>query len=76
MVYDPDKSFWTGIGLQQNNDDVPKVVVTDIKIPFWRTVVIMLKWMAASIPAAIVFYLILFMIGIVFGIMGAVSGTI
>jgi hypothetical protein len=28
--------------------------ITDIKIPFWRLVVILVKWTIAAIPAAII----------------------
>jgi hypothetical protein len=29
-------------------------VITDIKIPFWRAVVILVKWAIAAVPAAII----------------------
>jgi VIT1/CCC1 family predicted Fe2+/Mn2+ transporter len=33
-------------------------VITDIKIPFWRLVVIFVKWAIAAIPAAIIIAII------------------
>jgi hypothetical protein len=32
--------------------------ITDIKIPFWRLVVIFVKWAIAAIPAAIILTLL------------------
>jgi hypothetical protein len=32
-------------------DDKREVVVTDVKIPFWSMVVLMVKWAVAAIPA-------------------------
>lgn len=34
--------------------DVARVVVTDIRMPFWSMVTFMVKWAVASIPAFIV----------------------
>jgi hypothetical protein len=35
--------------------DTPNtIVVTDVKIPFWSLVVLMVKWALASIPAVII----------------------
>jgi hypothetical protein len=31
-----------------------EVVVTDVKIPFWSMVVLMVKWAIAAIPAVII----------------------
>jgi hypothetical protein len=48
-----------------------EVVVTDIKIPFWSMVVLMVKWALAAIPAII----ILIVIGSVLSmILGALFG--
>lgn len=41
------------------------VTITDINIPFWRAAGIMLKWMFASIPALLVFYLVMFAVSMV-----------
>jgi hypothetical protein len=39
--------------------DLPReTVVTDIKIPFWSMVVLLVKWALASIPALIVLIVI------------------
>lgn len=35
-------------------DIPPTVVVTDIKIPFWSLVVLMVKWALAAIPALVI----------------------
>jgi hypothetical protein len=48
-----------------------EIVVTDIKIPFWSMVVLMVKWALAAIPAII----ILIVIGSVLSmILGALFG--
>jgi hypothetical protein len=35
-------------------DPANTIVVTDIKIPFWSLVVLMVKWALAAIPAVII----------------------
>jgi hypothetical protein len=35
-------------------DEKREVVVTDVKIPFWSMVVLMVKWAVAAIPALII----------------------
>jgi len=35
-------------------DEKREVVVTDLKIPFWSMVVLMVKWAVAAIPALII----------------------
>jgi hypothetical protein len=40
------------------SEDRREVVVTDIKIPFWSMVVLMVKWAIAAIPAVIILMLI------------------
>jgi len=54
-----------------------RVAIADIDIPFWRMVAIILKWSFASIPAVIIFSII---IGIVAAVLGgammAIVGTI
>lgn len=47
------------------------VVVTDIDLPFWRIVGIMVKWSLASIPAFIILAIIGFCIFVVLAIPGA-----
>jgi len=46
--------------------------ITDVNIPFGRMIVIILKWMLASIPAMIVMYIIMF--GIMLLFVGGVGG--
>ncbi len=36
-----------------NNENFTRVVVTDIKMPFWSMVRFMVKWAIAAIPALI-----------------------
>lgn len=45
-----------------------KVSITNVDIPFGRMVIIIFKWMLASIPAAILMYAIMFGIMLVFGV--------
>lgn len=39
-------------------DDKREVIVTDVKIPFWSMVVLMVKWAIAAIPAVIILLVI------------------
>ena len=39
-------------------DSTHEVVVTDIKIPFWSMVVLMVKWALAAIPAIVILIVI------------------
>lgn len=39
-------------------DNARETVVTDIKIPFWSMVVLLVKWALASIPAVIILVII------------------
>jgi len=39
-------------------DSTNTIVVTDIKIPFWSLVVLMVKWALASIPAVLILVVI------------------
>jgi hypothetical protein len=41
-----------------------RVAIADVDIPFWRLVAIMIKWMFAAIPAAIIFGIIISIISI------------
>ena len=43
-----------------------RTTITDISIPFGRMIVIILKWMLASIPAMILMYIIMFGIMLIF----------
>ena len=44
------------------SEDRREVVVTDVKIPFWSMVVLMVKWAIAAIPAVIILMLIVALI--------------
>ena len=44
-----------------------RVILTDVRIPFWRMVLIILKWALASIPAAILMWLIFAGVMLIFG---------
>ncbi len=48
-------------------DNTQEVVVTDIKIPFWSMVVLMVKWALAAIPAIIILIVIGSILSIVVG---------
>lgn len=41
-----------------------RVAIADVQIPFWRLVGIMIKWMFAAIPAAIIFSIIITLVTI------------
>ena len=47
-----------------------KVIVTDIKMPFWSMVIFMVKWVIASIPAFIILFVLA---GIFMGVLGALG---
>jgi hypothetical protein len=44
-----------------------EVVVTDIKIPFWSMVILLVKWALASIPAILILFLIGVLLSALFG---------
>ena len=44
---------------EKKYQDELKVVVTDIRMPFWSMVIFMVKWVFASIPAMIIFSLVI-----------------
>jgi hypothetical protein len=52
---------------QQTTGSVERTVITDIDIPFWRLVMIFIKWTFAAIPAAIIVWLIMMIIVAVIG---------
>ena len=56
---------------QQTTGPVERTVITDIDIPFWRLVAIIIKWTFAAIPAAIIVWLIIM---IVAGVIGSIFG--
>ena len=48
-------------------NDKHEVVVTDIKIPFWSMVVLLVKWAIAAIPALIILMLLAGLISFLLG---------
>jgi|WetSurMetagenome_2_1015567.scaffolds.fasta_scaffold246647_2 hypothetical protein len=52
--------------------DDRRVVVTDIRMPFWSMVTFMVKWAFASIPAIIILSCIF---GIIMAVLAALFGT-
>jgi len=51
------------------------VVLADIDVPFWRIVVIIIKWGLASIPAIIILTIIFAVLSAIFGgIIGSITG--
>ena len=53
-------------------DEIRGITVTDIQMPFGSMVIFMIKWAIASIPAAIILFLIASVFAVVFG--GVFSG--
>ncbi len=51
-----------------------EIVVTDVRIPFLSMVVLMIKWVIASIPALIILSIIGAIIGALIGGMGMMMG--
>jgi hypothetical protein len=49
------------------------VTIRDIDIPFWRIVMILIKWWIAAIPAAIIVGIIL---AVVFALLGGIAISI
>lgn len=49
--------------------DEGRVVVTDVKIPFWSMVVLLVKWAIAAIPAMIILFALAWAVGIVIGLL-------
>ena len=50
-----------------------EVVVTDVKIPFWSMVILMVKWAIAAIPAVIILMLIAALFSIVLGMIPGIG---
>lgn len=48
------------------SDAESRVVVVDVKIPFWSMVVLLVKWALAAIPAIVILYAIGAGLGFVF----------
>ena len=53
------------------SEDRREVVVTDIKIPFWSMVVLMVKWAIAAIPAVIILMLLATLVSVLLGMISA-----
>jgi hypothetical protein len=49
--------------VSRETDTATRVVVTDINMPFWSIVRLMIKWAIAAIPAIIILSLISLLIG-------------
>jgi ABC-type sugar transport system permease subunit len=47
------------------------VTIRDIDVPFWRIVVILIKWSIAAIPAAIIMAIVF---ALILGVIGAATG--
>jgi len=54
------------------SQDQSRVVVTDIRMPFWSIVIFMVKFSIASIPAFLILLAVGFIVAVVFG--GLVGG--
>ena len=54
-----------------DNDNSTRVVVTDIRMPFWSMVVFMVKWAIAAIPAMLILIIFWFIIMALFSGMGS-----
>ena len=50
-------------------DDQREVVVTDVRIPFFSMVVLMVKWAIAAIPAVIILFVIAGLMSMLFGML-------
>ena len=60
---------------EKTHQDDQKVVVTDIRMPFWSMVIFMVKWVFASIPAIIIFSLLMSLImAVIMTLFGAMWG--
>ena len=55
MRVDIGKKLYSDIKTTTNN---PKIIISDIDIPFWTIVKLMIKISVAAIPAAIILFLI------------------
>lgn len=44
---------------EKSAQEAERIVVTDIRMPFWSMVVFMIKWVFASIPAMIILSVIM-----------------
>jgi hypothetical protein len=58
---------------EKNNTEERRVVVTDIRMPFWSMVILMVKWVFASIPALII---LSFVLGLIMAVFTALFGAL
>ncbi|NTW57311.1 MAG: hypothetical protein HGB20_09775 [Chlorobiaceae bacterium] len=56
----------------KNSNEDRRVIVTDIRMPFWSMVTFMVKWSFASIPALII---LSFVIGLIMAVLTALFGA-
>ena len=42
-----------------SDNEIQRVVVSDIRMPFWSMVIFMVKWAIAAIPALVILFLLL-----------------
>lgn len=54
-----------------NTTGQQSVVITDIRIPFWSMVVLMVKWVIAAIPALLILIALGLVASLVFAMLGA-----
>jgi hypothetical protein len=54
-------------------DNSDPVTIRDIDIPFWRIVMILIKWWIAAIPAALIVGIIL---AVLFAVLGGIAISI
>jgi len=60
---------------EKKYQDAEKIVVTDIRMPFWSMVLFMVKWVFASIPALVILSLLISLImAVITTIFGAMWG--
>ena len=59
-----------GQSITNNTIEIREVVVTDIDMPFWSMVYFMIKWVVASIPAAVILSIFIFVLMSVLGGLG------
>lgn len=52
-----------------------EIIVRDIDVPFWRIVMILVKWSIASVPAMIILMILASLIAAIVGIILAALGV-
>ncbi|MCB1070814.1 MAG: hypothetical protein KDL31_10700, partial [Kiritimatiellae bacterium] len=68
---DSDQAYLDQLASGQDRGPEPEpqsMILTDIQIPFGRMVMIILKWSLASIPAVILLWLAMLLVGLLFGL--------